>query len=45
MEEVCEQEADELKRGRDHAVPEEGEEGTDWHAVDVNLIKTTETGG
>lgn len=45
MEEVGEQEADELEGRRDHAVPDEAENGADREAIDVDLIWAAETGG
>lgn len=45
MEQVGEQEADELEGHGDHAVPDEGDDGADGHAFDVNVVGTAEAGG
>lgn len=45
MQEVCEQEADELEGHRYHAIPDEGEDGADREAIDVDFVWAAEAGG
>lgn len=45
VQKVGEQEADELEGHGDHAIPDEGDDGTDGHAFDVNVIGPAEAGG
>lgn len=44
MEQVGEQETDELEGHGDHAVPNEGDDGANGHAFDVNVVGSAEAG-
>ncbi len=43
VEEIRQEETDELEGHGDHGVPYEAEEGSDRHAVDVDLVGAAET--
>lgn len=45
VEKISEEKADELKGHGDHAVPDEGENGADGQAIDVDFVRTAHARG